>query len=316
MALEVLALRPLGLGDLLTAVPALRALRKSGAAVTVAAPAVLAPLVRLAGCDLIAAAPLQPLPREAHGADLLVNLHGRGPHSHAIALAARPRRLLAFAHPDVPATAAMPTHIADEHEVVRWCRLLSDAAIRADPTQLDLPAPPLPSVLAETRGATVVHPGAADAARRWPAERFATVAAAEYAAGRRIAITGTGRERPLALSVAQRARLPASVVLAGRTDLVRLAAVIAHAGRVICGDTGVAHLATAFGVPSVLIFGPTSPSAWGPPPARARHRVLWAGVTGDPHADRPHDGLLAIEPADVLAELAALPSADDGARLA
>jgi Domain of unknown function (DUF2382) len=63
------------------------------------------------------------------------------------------------------------THRADEHEVVRWCRLLSEAAIPADPTQLDLPAPSLPSVLAEARGATVVHPGAADAARRWPAER-------------------------------------------------------------------------------------------------------------------------------------------------
>jgi ADP-heptose:LPS heptosyltransferase len=82
--------------------------------------------------------------------------------------------------------------------------------------------------------------------------------------------------------------------------------VIGAAGRVVCGDTGVAHLATALAVPSVVLFGPTSPAHWGPPPS-PRHRVLWAGRTGDPHGNRPHDGLLDIQARDVLAELAALP---------
>src|SRR5207237_79615 len=34
--------------------------------------------------------------------------------------------------------------------------------------------------------------------------------------------------------------------------------------RLVCGDTGVAHLATALGTPSVLLFGPVPPSRWGP----------------------------------------------------
>jgi ADP-heptose:LPS heptosyltransferase len=55
-----------------------------------------------------------------------------------------------------------------------------------------------------------------------------------------------------------------------------------------------------------VLFGPTSPAHWGPPPS-PRHRVLWAGRTGDPHGNRPHDGLLDIQARDVLAELAALP---------
>jgi ADP-heptose:LPS heptosyltransferase len=96
-------------------------------------------------------------------------------------------------------------------------------------------------------------------------------------------------------------------VLAGRTDLHELAAVVGAAGRVVCGDTGVGHLATALGVPSVLLFGPTSPETWGPWHAGERHRVLWAGRTGDPHGRTPHAGLLEIEPRDVLAELATLP---------
>jgi ADP-heptose:LPS heptosyltransferase len=78
---------------------------------------------------------------------------------------------------------------------------------------------------------------------------------------------------------------------------------VAHAGRVLCGDTGVAHLATAYGTPSVVLFGPTPPSEWGPPPGRTRHRVLWSGGRGDPHAATPDAGLLAITVDDVLGAL-------------
>jgi ADP-heptose:LPS heptosyltransferase len=56
---------------------------------------------------------------------------------------------------------------------------------------------------------------------------------------------------------------------------------------VLCADTGVAHLATAFGTPSVVLFGPTPPARWGPPPERTRHRVLWSGGRGDANGDRP-----------------------------
>jgi ADP-heptose:LPS heptosyltransferase len=89
-----------------------------------------------------------------------------------------------------------------------------------------------------------------------------------------------------------------------------LAAIVGGAGRLVCGDTGVAHLATALGTPSVVLFGPTAPAHWGPPPDRPIHRVLWAGRTGDPHASRPHEGLLAIGTADVLEALEALVESD------
>jgi ADP-heptose:LPS heptosyltransferase len=146
-----------------------------------------------------------------------------------------------------------------------------------------------------------VHPGAASAARRWPAERWAAVARAEREAGHRVVVTGSSSERLLAEIVAGAAGLPADAVLAGRTDLLELAAVVAGAGLVLCGDTGVAHLATAFGVPSVLLFGPTPPSEWGPPPDRDLHVVLHGGGRGNPHGDSPDPGLLAISVEDVLA---------------
>jgi ADP-heptose:LPS heptosyltransferase len=197
---------------------------------------------------------------------------------------------------------------AEEHEVERWCRLLRESGVPADPRRLELRVPDWPAPGA-ARGATLIHPGAASAARRWPVERWAEVARAERRAGRPVAITGSAAEHGLATEIADRAGLGPETVLAGATDVTGLAAAVAAAGRVACGDTGVAHLATAFAVPSVTLFGPTPPALWGPPADRPQHVALWAGERGDPHADRPHAGLLALHPADVIAALDGLPAA-------
>jgi ADP-heptose:LPS heptosyltransferase len=76
--------------------------------------------------------------------------------------------------------------------------------------------------------------------------------------------------------------------------------VIAEAELVICGDTGTGHLATALDTPSVLLFGPTPPSRWGPTVATSQHIVLWAGHVGDPLGNRPDPGLLELQVDDVL----------------
>ncbi|MGD9735548.1 MAG: glycosyltransferase family 9 protein [Solirubrobacterales bacterium] len=315
---RLLVLRALGLGDLLTAVPALRALARAFPRHErlLAAPRWLAPLLPLIGADgrpvldgiveldgrgALAADPVA-LPARP---EVAVNLHGRGPQSHRLLLARDPERLIAFRHPEVAATAAMPAWRAEEHEVERWCRLLDGCEIAADPAELEL-RPPLTKAPARARGATLIHPGAASRARRWPAERWAAVARAEREAGRPVVLTGSRQELPLALRVAALAELEPECVFAGDGDLLGLAALVAAAGAVVCGDTGVGHLATALGVPSVLLFGPTPPAHWGPPAARREHRVLWSGRRGDPHGDAPDPGLLAIDPEAVLSELRGL----------
>ncbi|PSK61743.1 hypothetical protein B0E53_06352 [Micromonospora sp. MH33] len=63
-------------------------------------------------------------------------------------------------------------------------------------------------------------------------------------------------------------------MLAGRTGLAELAALVAGARLVVSGDTGAAHLATGYGTASVVLFGPVPAAHWGPPPDRPRHRVL------------------------------------------
>jgi ADP-heptose:LPS heptosyltransferase len=303
---RLLILRALGLGDLLTAVPALRALARAfpGHRRVLAAPRGLEPLVDLVGAvDEVADVRglATPLPRDA---DIAVNLHGRGPQSHRLLLDARPGRLIAFRHEEIPPTRGMPEWRPGEHEVTRWCRLLSCTGIPADPSDLRL-AHPAGDPPEAACGAVLIHPGAGSEARRWPAERWAAVARAQIAAGRRVAITGGLDEVELARAVAAQSGLGDDAVLAGCTDFTGLARAVAAAARVACGDTGIAHLATALGTPSVVLFGPTPPSEWGPPAHTARHRALWSGGRGDPHAARPDPGLLEIEPEAVISALGA-----------
>ncbi len=313
----VVALRALGLGDLLTGVPVLRALADAfpGHPVLLACPAALAPLARLSGAvdEVVPTAGLAdgPLRPRLHHAAVAVNLHGRGPESHQLLLATAPERLVGFAHPAVPASAGAPRWRADEHEVTRWCRLLTESGIPAEEGRLDLDPPPGPAP-ADAAGATLVHPGAGSPARRWPPERFAAVARAEHAKGRPVLISAGPREAGLARAIAAAAGLPAAVRTGG--DVLALARLVAAAGRVVCGDTGVAHLATALGTPSVVLFGPVSPASWGPPPGRPWHRALWAGRSGSPHGQVLDPGLEALSVDRVLEALASLPAASRLAR--
>jgi len=287
----VLVLRALGLGDLLTGVPALRALRRAhpGAHVQLAAPAALAELALATGAvdDVVDVSPLARLPARVAGAELAVNLHGRGPQSTEVLRASGPRRLLAYGEDG-------RVWRADEHEVDRWCRLLVESGIPADRTDLHVDVAPAgpPAVL--------IHPGAAAASRRWPADRWAAVARGLAAGGEQVLITGGPDEVTLAAEIAAGAGLPDDAVVAGRTGLLELAGLVAAARLVVAPDTGVGHLATATGTASVLLFGPTPPRLWGPPPERARHRVLWAGRSGDPLGSRPDPGLLCLTPEMVL----------------
>ncbi len=115
-------------------------------------------------------------------------------------------------------------------------------------------------------------------------------------------VTGSAAERPLALEVARQAGLSSQAVLAGSTTLAALATLTASASLVVSGDTGLAHLASAYARPSVVLFGPVPPAEWGPP-AHPRHQVLWkggAGYRGDPHGRRTDLALATIEVSDVL----------------
>jgi ADP-heptose:LPS heptosyltransferase len=90
-------------------------------------------------------------------------------------------------------------------------------------------------------------------------------------------------------------------VLAGRLGLDEFAAVVAAARLVVTADTGAGHLATAYGRPSIVIFGPAPPEEWGPPPG-GRHIVLTDARLrrGDTFSETPDPAMLAVSSDDVI----------------
>ncbi|MFH5821529.1 glycosyltransferase family 9 protein [Georgenia sp. AZ-5] len=300
---DVLVLRALGLGDALTGVAALRGLRRAfpRRRLVLAGPAETgAWLQRLGVVDAVlpthGLAPLR-WPRERRG-HVAVNLHGRGPQSHRLLAATGPAELVAFACPEAGHHHG-PQWRADEHEVERWCRLVRSAGGPCAPDDLRLAGPP-------KDGDVVLHPGAASGARRWPAARWSSLARRLAGAGHRVVVTGSAGERDLCAAVVagardERAAGGAGVTcLAGALDLPALAEVVGRARLLVCGDTGVAHVATALGTPSVVLFGPTPPAWWGPAVDTDRHVVIWHGTgPGDPHGAEVDPALAAITAEEV-----------------
>ena len=309
----VVVLRAIGLGDMLTGLPAMAMLRRAlpGHRIIGAVPARFAGLLVGAGLldDVLPTADLGRLNGAPSAPDLAVDLHGNRWPSREPLRALHPRRLIGFVRPgdDVPPGLLASIWEDDEHEVARWCRLLREHLPGVGETPpvwsvLPAPTPVLP-------GATVLHPGAAAGSRRWPVERWTAVARALAAAGHRLVVTGSPGEQPLVDAVAD----PVQAQTATRLDVEELFGLVAAASLVVSGDTGVAHVASAFGTPSVVLFGPVSPARWGPPD-RPRHQALWPvsdpGYRGDPHGSDPDPVLLRISVADVLA---AVPHALRGA---
>jgi len=119
----------------------------------------------------------------------------------------------------------------------------------------------------------VVIPGA-----RWPNKRWSPASFGAVAAGLRDAeglepvIAGSASDQEAAEAV--RALIPGGApLLAGRTSLPELAALLKLARVVIANDSGPAHLAAAVGAPVVALFGPTH-EAFGFAPRGERVRVI------------------------------------------
>lgn len=103
-------------------------------------------------------------------------------------------------------------------------------------------------------------------AKRWLPERFAETAdqlmrevdagAAGGGSPARVVIVGARGEEALGRTIAGRMKAK-PIVLSGQTSIRELMAVIKRCGLFITNDTGPMHIAGAFGVPVVAVFGPT-----------------------------------------------------------
>ncbi len=110
-------------------------------------------------------------------------------------------------------------------------------------------------------------------AKRWPVTHYAALARSLHDAdGATIVLLGSPGEKALCDEVAALAP-GACLVLAGRTSLLDAIALIAASRGLASNDSGLMHVAAAFGVAQVAVFGSTSPTHT--PPLNDRARVLW-----------------------------------------
>lgn len=166
-------------------------------------------------------------------------------------------------------------------EIHRYSALMNAIGIHVQDTSLEIPLSD--SDLAECEALVgayalypdrlvLVHPGAQLPSRRWPAERFARVAALLADDGWQIAITGSDGECILTSCIAT-ATSGRAIDLAGRTSLGGLAALVSKAQLVVCNDTGMSHVAAATKTRSVVIASGSDTRRWAPLD-HDRHRVL------------------------------------------
>jgi heptosyltransferase-2 len=123
-------------------------------------------------------------------------------------------------------------------------------------------------------GFWVFAPGAEyGPAKRWPADHYAVLARSLHAADDApVVLLGSKGEAALCDSIATAAP-GACRVLAGKASLLEAMALIAASRGLASNDSGLMHVAAAFGVPQVAVFGSTSPEHT--PPLNANARVLW-----------------------------------------
>jgi ADP-heptose:LPS heptosyltransferase len=274
-----LAIHPGALGDVLLAIPALRALRAQGGTVVLAAqPRIGALLEALGVVDRHVAF-------DSLGLDtLFVDDAGRSPRLPPLArlvcwFGARDpdfvRRLTTLVPGAVVATPA-----GDGRPV--WEHLLESVGAGSGEWRSPVPVPDSVRALgAEALAAAgadapppwlVVHPGAGSAAKRWPADAFARAIVTLAARARMNVLVHQG-PADAAAAAALRRHLGAGAVWLVEPTLPALAGVLARARAYLGNDSGVSHLAAALGVPALVLFDPRH-LAWRPWWSGARPRTV------------------------------------------
>jgi ADP-heptose:LPS heptosyltransferase len=150
------------------------------------------------------------------------------------------------------------------------------------------------------------HVASSQPRKEWPLSHWVQFHRLAAAAGHRVVFTTPRGPRESALLTALKQLDPQAQILPEIADLPLFLAVLARAGVFLSGDTGPLHFAAGLGVPTISLFGPTSPAQWAP--AGPRHQVLAAPACACPAdsaiCSAPAHCLAAISPQQVAAALA------------
>ena len=207
-------------------------------------------------------------------------------------------RMARHAGADNGAPASLPALTVDTEAVRRGGELLVSAGLPAS----------------DVGGGSLVgiNPGRAYQAKAWPERNFVELSRALADRGRRVVLLWGPGEREAADRIASQAG--DGVWLGPEAKLAELPGLLRNLSYVVTIDSGLKHVAVCSRVPTVTIFGSTSPREWHI--GTDRDGFLWRGLSCSPCRliDCPMGApcMSGIRPDDVLAELARLGLEADG----
>ena len=260
--MKVLVVRAGALGDLLLLRPVVASLRHAGAHVVLLAP------------DRPASALVGAGPEDAHGAiswdgpaarmllseeadtDLLRRTMGT--YDAALCYSRRPELAAGLARIATRLLTQDPT--PGEGHAADWlARPLARLGLPRVEPEVFRPSPEETAFAEEwcarlPAGFLAVHPGSGSPRKNWPLERFVEL----------VRQRSPGRPWLLSLGPAEEDLHAPGAVVTRDLPPRRLGAILARAGLYAGNDSGVTHLAAAWGAPTLALFGPTEPETWAP----------------------------------------------------
>lgn len=218
-----------------------------------------------------------------HQFDLLMQMQGNGSIVNPLMAMLGASEVAGFKEPlgyapDNNLFLEYPDHL---HEIERHLALVQHLGVPSKGTFLEFPVMDEEKLEFEILNAelglrlkqyVIIHPGARDNKRWWSPEKFAKAADYMHEKGYTILLTGTEIESLTVNQVASLMKAP-SINLCGKTNLGVLAELIRHAKLLLSNDTGVSHIAAAMRTPSVVIFLTSDPARWAPLDKNL-HRVI------------------------------------------
>jgi ADP-heptose:LPS heptosyltransferase len=295
--------RALQLGDMLCAIPAIRALKQAipGSEITLLGmpwaesfvkrfPAYFSGFIHFPGYPGLAEqsfemekfiAFLNRMNKEQF--DLIIQMHGNGSIINPMIAMLGARYVAGYCQDGrfCPDEKLFMTYPEGLPEVERHMRLMQFLGVPAEESHLEFPISgedeqSFSELCRHTelrpQEYVCVHPGARDERRMWPPDKFAHIADAIAGKGYRIVLTGTEADRKAINAVEKYMRHPA-VNCAEKTSVGALAALIKNAKMLFSNDTGVSHIASAVKTPSVVIFLASDPLRWAPLD-KSLHRII------------------------------------------
>jgi ADP-heptose:LPS heptosyltransferase len=218
--------------------------------------------------------------------DLAVQAHGGGGNSNPFLLRLGARHTIGTAAPGAPRLERNLPYRYFQHETQRWLEVAALAGAPAVQLEAQLRGRTPRRPRADVRARLVVHPGATDPRRRWPAGRFAEVADAVARRGVEVVVVGDASDRAAAAEIVAHAGSPLVTSVADEIGLPALVDLLEDTDVVLANDSGPRHVAMAVGTATVGVF-------WGPnminaaPVARRRHRAHPGWILHCPRCGAP-----------------------------